>query len=123
LPNAPAIANNLKTYRANTHMHIDYSVYPDLDTQPSLDTDEDKADYIQRICAAWDYGIMPDANTVELFSRWRDIFDRFPLETSASYAAFRAAFGWPPLRGSILQADYERFPGEAGRIDFCFDYV
>lgn len=37
-------------------VYIDHSVYPDLENLPEeLVTPEDKADYIQRICAAWDF--------------------------------------------------------------------
>ncbi len=76
---------------------IDESVYPDLDDPPSvLETMESRADYIHRICAAWDYGVHPEPETFELFSRWNDVFDRFPCQTSPAYHAFRAWFGWAP---------------------------
>ena len=39
---------------------LDHSVYPDMDEPPAvLETDEAKADYVHRICAAWDYGVIP----------------------------------------------------------------
>ncbi len=76
-------------------MFIDHSVYPDLDDPPTeLNSDEEKADYLQRICAAWDFGIHPDAETFELFAGWMDIFDRHPIATSPAYHALRAWFGW-----------------------------
>ena len=79
-------------------MYIDHSVYPDLDEPPeSLSTPEAQADYVQRICAAWDFYIHPEPETFELFSRWKDVFDHFPLLASPAYHAFRAWFGWPPL--------------------------
>lgn len=72
-------------------MYIDYSVYPDLDDPPeALETDEDRADYVQRICAAWDFHIHPEPETFALFSQWKDIFDRFPLVMSP---ATRSACG------------------------------
>lgn len=78
--------------------HIDHSVYPDLDEPPDeLSDDFARADYLHRICTAWDFGIMPDRETFDLFASWKDIFDRFPVITSPAYHAFRAGFRWDPL--------------------------
>ena len=77
---------------------IDGSVYPDLDEPPAvLETVEAKADYVHRICTAWDYGVHPEPETFTLFARWKDVFDRFPVLTSPAYHAFRAWFRWEPL--------------------------
>lgn len=79
-------------------MHIDGSVYPDLDPPPaSLDTPEEKADYVHRVCAAWDYGVPPSDETIRLFAGWREVFDRFPCITSPAYHAIRLWFCWPPV--------------------------
>src|SRR5512147_160867 len=79
-------------------MYIDHSVYPDLDEPPTtLDTPEDRADYVHRICSAWDFYVHPEPETFELFAGWKDVFDRFPLLASPAYAAFRAWFGWEPF--------------------------
>jgi len=75
--------------------HIDQSVYPDLDEPPQeLPDDLAKADYLHRICAAWDFGIMPDKETFDLFASWQEIFDRFPVPASPAYHAFRSRVGW-----------------------------
>ena len=74
---------------------LDHSVYPDMDEPPAvLETDEAKADYVHRICAAWDYGVHPDPETFTLFARWKEVFDRFTVLTSPAYHAFRAWFRW-----------------------------
>ncbi len=79
-------------------IHIDQSVYPDLDTpRRELVGDFAKADYVHRICTAWDFGIMPDRATFELFAHWQDIFDRFPVTISPAYHAFRDRFCWNPI--------------------------
>jgi hypothetical protein len=79
-------------------IYIDHSVYPDLPDPPeSLETPEDKADYVHRVCAAWDFHILPEPETFDLFSGWKDVFDRFPIPTSPAYHAFRAWFGWEPV--------------------------
>ena len=76
-------------------MNLDHSVYPDLAEPPlELIDDGDKADYVHRICGAWDFGVPPWPETVTLFSGWKDIFDRFPIPQSPSYHAFRDWFGW-----------------------------
>jgi hypothetical protein len=77
---------------------LDHSVFPDLDELPDeLPDSAARADYVQRICTAWDFGIHPDQQTFALFSAWREIFDRFPSLTSPGYHAMRAWFGWPAL--------------------------
>jgi hypothetical protein len=79
-------------------MHIDHSVYPDVDVVPTvLESMEEKADYVHRICSAWDYGVHPDSETFQLFAQWKEVFDRFPVLTSPAYHAFRGWFGWPAL--------------------------
>jgi hypothetical protein len=81
-----------------SHEPIDQSVYPDLDEPPAvLETLEAKADYVQRICAAWDYGVLPEPETFTLFARWKEVFDRYPVVASAAYHAFRIWFGWEPM--------------------------
>jgi hypothetical protein len=79
-------------------MHIDASVYPDLDQPPTdLRSPEERADYLQRLCAAWDFHIHPDPATFALLATWKDVFDRYPLATSPAYHALRAWFGWEPV--------------------------
>lgn len=79
-------------------MKIDHSVYPDLDHPPDDLPDEfAKADYLHRVCTAWDFGIMPDSETFNLLEGWREVFDRFPVLTSPAYHALRARFGWPAI--------------------------
>jgi hypothetical protein len=82
-----------------TPMHIDGSVYPDLESPPrSLDSLEARADYVHRICSAWDYGVQPDPETFALLSGWKDVFDRFPIVTSPAYHAVRLWFRWDAVR-------------------------
>jgi len=79
-------------------MFIDGSLFPDMDAPPvRLDGPEDQADYVHRVCSAWDYGVQPEAETFALLSRWEDVFDRFPVLTSPAYHAMRAWFGWAPV--------------------------
>lgn len=102
---------------------IDHSVYPDLDVPPQrLATPEERADYVHRICAAWDFGIVPERETFALFRAWREVFDRFPLPHSPAYHAFRSWFGWPRAqKGTLLETTAERLDRREGRSDPCRD--
>jgi hypothetical protein len=75
-------------------VYIDHSVYLDLADPPDvLETMEERADYVHRICSAWDFHVHPEPETFELFSQWKEVFDCFPIPTSPAYHAFRAWFG------------------------------
>jgi len=105
--------------------HIDQSVYPDETPPSEFFTFHQKADYMHRIVSAFDFGLPPDAATLQLFATWQDVFDAFPLPSSAGYHALRSYFGWPavakepfPAEPSYLKKD--RFEG---RIDGCEELV
>lgn len=101
-------------------MELDASVYPDREPPASFDGDEERADYVARICGAWDFGVLPDEATFELFAQWRDCFDRFPIEGSPAYHAFRQIFGWPKNgEARIFRAKYEKLDAREGRTDPC----
>lgn len=102
-------------------MYIDHSVYPDLEVpSDGLRGSGERADYVHRICAAWDFGLVPEPETFRLFRGWRDIFDRYPLPHSPAYQAFRAWFGWPGAeRGTVLETHAERLDRREGREDPC----
>lgn len=98
-------------------MHIDGSVYPDLDEPPTdLARPGERADYVHRICAAWDFGIVPDRETFELFRSWRDVYDRYQLPASPAYHAFRSWFGWPAVETMKLPSTHaEQLDSREGR--------
>lgn len=97
-------------------MNLDYSVYPDVGVLPrDLPTPEDKADYVSRICHAWDFGIVPTAETFELFAGWKEIFDEFVVPHSPAYAAFRSYYGWEAIEDTILEAPWEKIDRINGR--------
>lgn len=97
--------------------YIDHSVYPDVSAPPDeLKTPAEMADYVHRICAAWDFGIVPERETFELFEGWRSIFDRYALPLSPAYHTFRTLFGWPKIeKGRILSTRAERLDMSEGR--------
>jgi hypothetical protein len=91
-------------------MNLDYSLYPDIDKPPDdLPLPGDKADYVARVCGAWDFGSIPTPQTFALLATWREIFDGYPIKGSPAYAALRMVYGWPPIDcGRVQFARYER---------------
>jgi hypothetical protein len=104
---------------------IDHSVYPDVEHGDDFADDYDRADYVQRICAASDFGVPPERDTVEMFRSWRAVFDRFPIPDSPTYHAFRGHFGWPAVtkERSFYPAPWETLDALEGRDDPCRDAV
>ena len=86
-------------------IHIDTTVYPDSIPPTELNELSDKADYLHRVLSAFDFGLPPEADTLRLLSKWREVFDTFQFPSSPGYHALRSYFGWP----AVAQAP---FPGE-----------
>ncbi len=107
-------------------MNLDHSVYPDISPPPvDLPTPEDKADYVLRICGAFDFGIFPERDDWLLFAGWKEIFDRFPLPYSPGYHTFRSRYGWEPAAREShgLSPGWKAQDMREGRIDPCEEMV
>ncbi len=76
---------------------IDHSLYPDTDAPESLDSEYDAAEYVQRVCGAYDFGIPPSDGVLETLRSQRTVFDKYPMPASPAYHALRRWFGWPPV--------------------------
>ena len=52
---------------------IDGALYPDVEPPDELNTLADKVDFIARLCSAWDFGLLPDWETIVEVRRevWR----------------------------------------------------
>jgi hypothetical protein len=74
---------------------IDASLYPDQEPPTELRTLGDRIDYLHRLCAAWDFGILPDAEAVREVRApgWRDAVDRCRFLTSPTYHLLREWHG------------------------------
>ena len=71
---------------------IDGALYPELDEPPmQLVTLNDRADFISRMCAAWDFGVYPVPETIVEVRKpeWREAVDRCRLLTSHTYRLLR----------------------------------
>ncbi len=90
-------------------MELDATLYPDLDVVPDeLNTDAEKADYLARVCAAWDFGVFPEPSTLALLAGMRAIFERFPVQNSPAYHALCERYGLAHCgSGHVFRARYE----------------
>ena len=70
---------------------IDGALYPDVEPPRRLRTMADRIDFIARLCAAWDFGILPEWETVLAIRRksWRPAVEACRLLTSPTYHLLR----------------------------------
>jgi hypothetical protein len=65
----------------------------------TLPTMADRVDFLARLCAAWDFGVLPEAATLAEIRKadWRDAVDQCRLLTSPTYHLLRTWHGLPGL--------------------------
>jgi hypothetical protein len=78
---------------------IDGSLYPDTEVPEDLPTLAARVDFLVRLCGAWDFGILPDQETVEEIRRteWQEAVDETNLLTSPVYHLLRSWHHLPDL--------------------------
>lgn len=78
---------------------IDGALYPDTQAPESLETLPARVDFLARLCGAWDFGLLPERETVAEIRRpaWREAVDATRLLTSPAYHLVRAWHGLPRL--------------------------
>jgi len=78
---------------------IDGALYPDQDVPERLEEFGDRVDFIARLCSAWDFGVLPEEQTIAEILRdsWRDVVDACQLLTSPTYHLLREWHGLPRL--------------------------
>ncbi len=78
---------------------IDGSIYPDTDVPDAVETLDERVDFLARLCAAWDFGVLPEAETVAEIRRgdWRPAVDACRLLTSPAYHLVREWHRLPEL--------------------------
>lgn len=82
---------------SNKPVEFDSSLYPDREP-PIRWNDVERAEYVERLCRQFDFGIPVASRHVIALRAWKDVFDRFPLLDSPAYHAIRAYFGWERLQ-------------------------
>ncbi len=84
---------------------VDGTLYPDTAPPEALTTLAERVDFIARLCAAWDFGLLPDWETVMEVRKesWRPAVEACRLLTSPTYHLLRRWHRLPPLpdRGSV----------------------
>ncbi len=77
---------------------IDESLYPDVPPPEELRTFSERVDFLARLCSAWDFGLLPDMETVEEIRKpgWRAAVNVCNLLTSPVYHILRR---WHNLPG------------------------
>jgi chromosome condensin MukBEF complex kleisin-like MukF subunit len=85
--------------RSNESLWLDTALYPDIEMPVSVNDLQDQIDFIARLCAAWDFGILPDQETLkEIRSKnWRLAVDKCRLLTSPAYHLLRQWHDLPSL--------------------------
>ena len=78
---------------------VDGSLYPDEPAPAALDSLPVRIDFLARLCAAWDFGILPDTDAIREIRRrsWRKAVDRCRFLTSPTYHLVRKWHRLPPL--------------------------
>jgi len=83
----------------------DGGLYPDLPPPDQVGTLAERIDFVARLCAAWDFGILPDVATIAEIRRaeWRTAVDQCALLTSPTYHLLRRWHKLPalPFLGSV----------------------
>lgn len=78
---------------------LDGSLYPDTSPPQVLLRLAERVDFIARLCAAWDFGVLPEWETIEEIRQpvWREAVAQCRLLTSPTYHLLRTWHGLPPL--------------------------
>lgn len=81
------------------HSWIDGTLYPDRDPPEALETLAGQVDFLARLCAAADFGVLPWPETIAEIRRptWRAAVDACHLLTSPTYHLLRRWHELPPL--------------------------
>jgi hypothetical protein len=79
-------------------IRIDGTLYPDIDPPDDLRDLADRVDFLARLCAAWDFGILPHLETIAEIRKpeWREAVDLCRLLTSPAYHLLREWHGLSP---------------------------
>lgn len=78
---------------------LDGTLYPDLAPPERVESLDERVDFLARLCAAWDFGLLPEGETVVEIRRpeWCAAVDACQLLTSPSYHLVRAWHRLPAL--------------------------
>ena len=100
------------------HAWIDGALYPGEDMPAEISTLGERVDFLARLCAAWDFGLLPRAATVTEIRepQWREAVERCRLLTSPAYHLLRSWHGLPRLPYLGQQLAYIRDDPELAHV-------
>lgn len=78
---------------------LDGSLYPDQEPPETITTLAQQIDFLARLCAAWDFGVLPHLETVAVIRQpaWREAVDQCQLLTSPTYHLLREWHSLPSV--------------------------
>jgi hypothetical protein len=78
---------------------FDASLYPDIEQPRPPASLGERIDFVARLCGAWDFGLLPEADAVRELRRpaWRQATEACRMLTSPAYHLLREWHGLPPL--------------------------
>ena len=78
---------------------LDGALYPDVKPPARLADLDDQIDFLARLCAAWDFGLLPEPATIAEIRgpAWHAAVEHCQLLTSPTYHLLRAWQGLPTL--------------------------
>jgi hypothetical protein len=78
---------------------IDGTLYPDTEIPSSINDLPERVDFLARLCAAWDFGLLPKIETINEIRRpsWCEAVDQCRLLTSPAYHLVRSWHNLPVL--------------------------
>ena len=78
---------------------LDGALYPDVDVPDALETLADRVDFLARLCAAWDFGLLPGTETIAEIRRedWRPAVEACHLSPTwdSKLHPFETTPAWP----------------------------
>lgn len=79
---------------------VDGTLYPDRPPPEKIVSLADRIDFLVRLCGAWDFGVLPDPETLTEVRRpeWREAVDQARILTSPVYHLLRRWHGLPRER-------------------------
>jgi hypothetical protein len=83
----------------NNNSWLDGALYPDGNVPDELNSFSERVDFLARLCAAWDFGLLPKTDTITEVrkEKWRPEVEACRLLTSPSYHLLRRWHGLSPL--------------------------
>lgn len=78
---------------------IDGSLYPEQPVPKRITALPEKVDFLVRVCAAWDFGLLPRTSTLSEILRddWKSVIEEAQFLTSCAYHLLRELHHLEPL--------------------------